>query len=147
MAQWKRIMSNQWIDPNDCHSLAILVESVTAPLLIEHPAAVLLEVDIDQSIGIPADPTQTVDLIHSLVGQALAEMPSGGEITVTACETVHGIELEFADTGGDAEKRGKHLPMAAASIGATITWRNCPQGGAAATITFRRQSGTDRLAA
>lgn len=140
-------MPHQWIDPNACQSLAVLVESVTAPLLIEHPGAVCLEVDIDSSLGIPADPTRTVDLIHSLVKQALLEMPESGELTVTACETVYGVELEFADTGGDIETRQTRHPLAAAAIGAKVTWQNCPQGGAATTITFRRDTSSGRMAA
>ncbi len=140
-------MSHQWIDPNACQSLAVLVESVTASMLIEHPAAVCLEVDIDQSLGIPADPQRTVDLITTLVKQSLSEMPDGGELTVTACETIHGVELDMADTGGDVADRVNHLPLAAAAIGASVTWKNCPQGGAAAMVTFRRDAGSGRMAA
>ena len=143
----KRIMSHLWIDPNACQSLAVLVESVAASLLIEHAGAVCLEVDIDTEMGIPADPTHTVDLIGALVKQALAQMPESGELSITAVETAAGIELELADTGARVESRPTSLPMAAAAIGAQVTWQNCPQGGAAATIIFARQSGSGRLAA
>lgn len=140
-------MSHQWIDPTACQSLAVLVESVTAPLLIEHSAAVCLEMDIDLSLDVPADPTRTVDLIRTLVKQALAEMPDGGDLTITACETARGVELELADTGASIESRATRLPLAAAAIGAQIAWLNCPQGGAAVTVTFRRQAGQRRMAA
>jgi hypothetical protein len=143
----KRIMSHHWIDPNACQSLAVLVESVAASLLIEHAGAVCLEVDIDGSMGIPADPTRTVDLISVLVKQALAQMPDGGELSITACETAATVELELADTGARVEARPTSLPMAAAAIGAQVIWQNCPQGGAAATIVFARQSGSGRVAA
>ncbi len=140
-------MSHHWIDPNACQSLAVLVESVAASLLIEHAGAVCLEVDIDNALGIPADPTTTVDLIRALVKQSLAQMPDRGELTITGCETAHGVELELADTGERVESRPTSLPMAAAAIGAQVTWQNCPQGGAAATIIFARQSGSGRVAA
>ncbi len=140
-------MPHQWIEPNDCRSLAVLVESVIAPLLIEHSAAVCLEVEIDAEIGVPADANRTVDLIRALVSQSLDEMPDGGDLTVTACETHHGVELELADTGCGVESRVTRLPLAAAAIGAGVKWQNCPQGGAAVTITFRRESGSGRVAA
>lgn len=136
-------MSHPWIDPNACHSLAVLVESVVNPLLIEHTGAVCLELDIDTELRTPADPDQTAELIRTLVKQALVEMPESGELLVTACETDRGVELEFADTGRSIESRETRLPLAAAAINARIDWQNCPQGGAAATITFagRQQSG------
>lgn len=140
-------MSNQWIDPSSCRSLAVLVESVIAPLLIEHDSPVCLELDIDTSLEVPADPTKTVELLKGLVGQSLAEMPEGGDLTVTACETPTGVELELADTGCDVEAREQRFPMVAAAIGASVSWLNCPQGGAAVTIKFRSAQGEKRAAA
>lgn len=140
-------MSHQWIDPNACQTLAVLVESAAAPLLIEHNAPVCLEVDIDSDLGIPADPNQIVDLVRSLVKQSLHEMSDGGELSITACRTNLGIELELADTGRRVEARATSLPLAAAAIGAEVVWQNCPQGGAAATVVFPPQTGTGRLAA
>ena len=140
-------MPSQWIDLNSCHSLAVLVESVTAPLLIEHSSPVCLEMDIDTEVDIPADPQHTADLVKALVRQALQEMPEGGDLTITACETPGGLELELADTGGDIENRATRLPMVASVIGASIVWQNCPQGGAAATVAFRAEGGQRRMAA
>lgn len=140
-------MPNHWIDPSQCQSLAVLVESVTAPLLIEHEAAICLELDIDTSFGVPADSERMVDLLQALVNQALAEMPEGGDLTITACETAQGLELELADTGCDIENRLPSTPIAAAAMGLELVWQNCPQGGVAVTLTFHRQSGTGRLAA
>lgn len=139
--------SQTWIDPNSCRSLAVLVETVTSPLLVRHAAAVCLEVDIDAGLRIPADPGQTAKLIETLVSQALREMPDGGDLIVTACETQRGVELEFADSGGDVEDRSQSLPLTAASIGAKLHWQNCPQGGGAVTITFPRLAQARRKAA
>ena len=140
-------MPNHWIDPSQCQSLAVLVESVTAPLLIEHEAPVCLELEIDTSFEVPADSERTVDLIQALVNQSLSEMPDGGDLTITACETAQGLELELADTGCDIKDRLQRTPIAAAALGVELVWQNCPQGGAAVTMTFRRQSGSGRIAA
>jgi hypothetical protein len=140
-------MSDHWIDPNSCPTLAVLVESVAGPLLMQHTAPIALEMDVRADLDVPADPVRTADLVRTLVKQAIDEMPDGGDLTVTACETAHGIELEMADTGSDIEQRAQRLPLAAAAIGAQLVWQNCPQGGAAVTVTFRRQSGQGRIAA
>jgi hypothetical protein len=140
-------MSNQWIDPSSCRSLAVLVESVIAPLLIQHESPVCLELDIDTSLDVPGDASKTVELLKTLVSQSLSEMPEGGDLMVTACQTATGLELELADTGCDVNDREKRLPMAAASIGASVTWQNCPQGGGAVTIKFPPQEGIRRAAA
>ncbi|QDT02735.1 hypothetical protein K227x_11130 [Rubripirellula lacrimiformis] len=131
-------MTNHWIDPKTSHSLAVLVESVTVPLLIEHAGPVCLELDIDTQMKVPADPGRTVDLVRALVGQSLAEMSDGGDLTITACETADGVELEFADTGSDVGRRPQSRPMAVAAIGASVEWQNCPQGGGSVTVKFPR---------
>ncbi|GAA5510692.1 ATPase [Novipirellula caenicola] len=140
-------MSHLWIDPNSCESLAILVESVASVLLTQNPAPICLEVDIDSSIKLPANPNQTVDLIRSMVIQAVAEMTEGGELTITAVDGPNGLELEVADTGRAIELRETRIPFAVAAVGARIHWQNCPQGGAAATVVFRPQQGAARIAA
>lgn len=140
-------MTNRWIDPESCQTLVVLVESIAAPMLMEHSAAIALELDIDTAMRVPADPVQTASLIRTLVGQAISEMPSGGDLTVTACETPRGVELEMADTGGDIEQRATRLPLAAAALGARLDWQNCPQGGGAVTVTFPPQPGAGRMAA
>jgi hypothetical protein len=132
------MMSNQWIDPESCQSLAVLVETVTAPLLIQHPAPICLEMEVATSLGIPADPTQLAELIRTLAAQALAEMPAGGDLTITAQETAAGVELEIADSGRDLTERPTCLPMVASKIGASMNWQNHAAGGAVVKITFRR---------
>jgi hypothetical protein len=105
-------------------------------MLIEHPSPVCLELDIDVQLEVPANPARTCDLIRSLVSQSLSEMSSGGDLMITAVQTDAGIELEVADTGGDVDRRAQSRPMAAAAIGATLQWKNCPQGGASVTVMF-----------
>ena len=140
-------MSHPWIEPNACPSLAVLVESVIAARLMEHSAAVCLEAEIDPELEVPCDPERTVDLIRTLVNQSLEQMSDGGELTVTAFQGAGTVELELADTGGSLETRATRLPLAAAAIGAKVSWQNCPQGGVAATITFPYQQQSRRNAA
>lgn len=130
------IMSTQWIKPNECRSLAVLVESVIGQMLIPHSMPICLELDIDTKIPVPDDVSKVVALLESLVSQSLEEMPEGGDLTVTAVSSPAGIELELADTGCDVEQRSRRLPMVAAAIGASLSWQNCPQGGGAVTIRF-----------
>jgi len=129
-------MSTRWIKPNECRSLAVLVESVIGQMLIPHAMPICLELDIDTDIPVPDDVNKVVSLLESLVSQSLEEMPDGGDLTVTAVSSHDGIELELADTGCDVEQRSRRLPMVAAAIGAALSWQNCPQGGGAVTIRF-----------
>ena len=140
-------MAVGWMEPAECRNLLVLVESVTAPLLIQHESPVCLELDIDLSLPIPCNKQRTADLITALFSRALQAMSDGGDLTITACETPDGIELEIADSGTDVGERERHLPIAAAAIDADLTWQNCPQGGVAVTIRFPTQSKRNRLAA
>ena len=140
-------MSTRWIKPGECQSLAVLVETVIGQILLQHEAPICLELDIDTDIDVPANAEQVVQLLSSLVAQSLEEMDGGGDLTVTAVCTSSGVELELADTGSAVEDRSKRLPMIAASMGASLSWQNCPQGGGAVTIIFPRQSQNRRAAA
>jgi hypothetical protein len=140
-------MAIGWMEPAQCRNLLVLVESVTAPLLIQHQAPVCLELDIELELPVPSDSQRTADLITALSQQALQAMPDGGDLMITACETDAGIELEIADSGIDVANRERHLPIAAAAINADLTWQNCPQGGVAVTILFPAQPSSNRMAA
>lgn len=140
-------MAIGWMEPSQCRNLLVLVESVTAPLLIEHESPVCLELDINVELPIPCDADRAADLIKALSRQALDAMPDGGDLVVTACQTSSGIELEIADSGGDVSHRERHLPIAAAAVNADLQWQNCPQGGVAVTILFPAQSSSSRMAA
>ncbi|QEF97566.1 hypothetical protein Mal15_16070 [Stieleria maiorica] len=140
-------MAKGWMEPEQCRNLLVLVETVTAPLLIQHQAPVCLELDIELEIPVPCDHQRTADLITALSKQALEAMPDGGDLMITACQTAAGLELEIADSGTDATRRERHLPIAAAAINAELQWQNCPQGGVAVTILFPSQASRSRLAA
>lgn len=139
--------SSSWIDPSNSTSLAVLVESVIGPMLMQHPTPVCLELEIDPHLSVPANAAQTVELVRALTRQALDEMRQGGDLMVTACETAEGIEFEMADNGTDVETRSQRIPLVAASLGAKICWQNCPQGGVAVTVLFPARSQSVRKAA
>ena len=140
-------MSNRWIEPEFCKTLDVLVETVIAPLLIQHESPVCLEMDVPVDLGVPADSVQTAEMIRALVAQSLVEMPDGGELLVTARSTPNGTELEIADSGGRIESRPRHLPFAAAKLNVELLWQDCPQGGAAVTVVFPSDTQSVRKAA
>lgn len=129
-------MSHQLIGKWNDHPLAIVVETVASPLLMSHPAPVCLDVDIDGDIRLPVDSPSLCQVLDSLIRQALSEMPKGGELTITGCETPMGVEIELADTGRDVAERPCKLPMIAAAMSADIRWQDCPQGGGAVTLSI-----------
>ena len=133
-------MSNQFIDPMRCDSLAFLVESIVGSVLSEHAAPICFEMEIDVKLGLPADPEAVARVASSLIRQAVQEMPDGGELAITAVENPQGgVELEIADTGNDVALRPRNHPMAIASIEAELQWLDCPQGGGCVTVIFAPQ--------
>lgn len=103
-------------------------------MLLAHPTPIVFEMDVD--LQLPNPSPRLKEILQSLLGQALEQMLDGGELNVTAQRVGDTIELEIADSGEGVEERSQRIPMAAAAIGATIDWQNCPQGGAATTIRF-----------
>ncbi len=116
--------------------LAAIVESAASQLLLGHSAPIALEMDIDVEIMNPVDAASLTGLLTNLMQQSIDEMPTGGDLTITACQTARGLELEIADTGDSAENRRRTLPMITAALSADVSWQNCPQGGAAVTIVL-----------
>ncbi|MCC9657501.1 ATPase [Rhodopirellula halodulae] len=140
-------MSHQFIGRDNDPPLAILVETLASPMLVAHPAPVCLEVDMDESLRLPVDHPSFCQLMESLVRQALLEMPEGGELTITGCETHTGVEIELADTGSVVASRACKLPLIAAALSAELNWQDCPQGGGAVTVKFPRYQAAQRRAA
>lgn len=129
-------MIQRGFSPTQPSSLAVLVECVVSPLLRKHPAPILFELNVDIELMTTAHREHLSRLVECLVTDSLREMPNGGELTVSGCQTSNGVELEIADTGSDAEHRSRVLSISAASLGCKPHWQNCPQGGAAVTIVL-----------
>ena len=143
----ENVMPGRWITPELCPSLAVLIETVTAPLLIQHQSPIGLEVDVDLGIAIPANPTQTAELIRMLVDQSLQEMAEGGELMITACEEASQVTILLFDNGPDAQDRSHRIPMVSTMIGAKLEWISPPEGGVCVRVTIPRRGESRRLAA
>lgn len=114
------------------------------------------EIDVPQGLVLHADRDMIRRAVLNLVLNALDVMPDGGELTVTACHTSRGIEIEVADSGPGIDQQaqdrvfepffttksgGTGLGLAivyriAEVHGGEVTVCNCPQGGAAFTLRF-----------
>jgi hypothetical protein len=127
-------------------SLAVLVECVVSPLLREHPTPILFELNVPIDLVTTTDQAKLADVVRSLVKSSLEQMTEGGELTVTGCQTSHGVELEIADTGGDLDSRGHKFSIAVAALGCKPQWQSCPQGGVAVTLTLPFQDSVRKAA-
>lgn len=127
---------------------------------------------IATTIDIPGDTTVYVDqemtrsVLLNLVFNAMDAMPSGGEIVVTAYNSDSGVELEIADSGPGltedvrdhlfepfytTKRDGTGLGLAVVerivrAHGAQIEATNCPEGGAAFTVSFPRRFAMEAAA-
>ncbi len=140
-------MKDKWIRPDQCPTLAVLVETVTAPLLIQHPSPIGLETDIDPDLPIPACPIQTASLIETLVNQTLEEMVDGGDFAITACRTASGTVLEIRDDRRAEDERAHSIPFVAGQLGAKLDWQNSDAGGVLLRVTFPDRGQLGRMAA
>ena len=125
-----------WPDPRQTRRLSVLIEATVHRMLMDHPAPVVLDLDVDPSMPVPAEPSMVSLILESLVRSSLAEMPDGGAIDIAAVRTDRGVELEVADTGPPAAERQRNVPLVVAQVGGTLDWRDCPTGGTAATVRF-----------
>jgi signal transduction histidine kinase len=135
--------------------LRILVEEVCESLGLQLAAQnITTDLDVPAGLSVLADRDMLRRALLNLILNALDVMPDGGELTITALATRHGVELEVADSGpGIVQSRESRLfepfyttKSGGTGLGLTIVERiaaahggdvnacNCPQGGAAFTI-------------
>lgn len=126
--------------------LRSFVATVVEPLCAARADDLSLEVDIPTRLECPPNRDMFATLLRQLVLESLGSMPSGGEITITACQSGSMIELEIADTR-EMQQALRSLPLAARQMGAELTWYACPQGGNAVTIRWNKQYRAGRRAA
>ena len=145
----------QWLD------LSPLVQDICDSLQSRLSSqAITVELDIPISTRIQADSRLLRHALVNLVLNALDAMPNKGQLQITSWAGPAGVELEIADSGHgiDTNKRsqlfdadyttkgqgrGQGLTVARQAIelhGGRIDACNCPQGGAAFTITFSVQA-------
>ena len=127
-----------------------------------------IDIDLDVPLGLTlsADRDMVRRALLNLVLNAIDVMPSGGELSITGCDTRYGIEIEVADSGPGLPEDASSLfepffttKHAGTGLGLAIVLRtvqvhggevcaqNCPQGGAAFTLKFRREQNEQPLKA
>jgi signal transduction histidine kinase len=145
----------QWLD------LSPLVQDICDSLQSRLSSqAITVELDIPMSTRIQADSRLIRQALVNLVLNALDAMPNMGQLQITSWTGPGGVELEIADSGDGIDTnrsnqlfdtnyttkgqgRGQGLTVAQQVIelhGGQIVACNCPQGGAAFTITFPIQA-------
>jgi signal transduction histidine kinase len=149
-------------------SLGKLVEDIYASLEPQFQAqSIQIEIDVPKNQFIAADQQMLRRAVLNLMLNALDAMPEGGTLTVTSYCGPNGIELEIADSGPglseDAMDKafepfyttksgGTGLGLAivariAEVHGGNVRAANCPEGGAAFTLTIPRPAEALREAA
>jgi len=149
-------------------SLRELVDEMQASLAPQFSAqAIATTIDIPDDLPITADRNMLRRVVLNLILNALDAMPDGGTLTIIACETELGVEIEVADSGPglskDAEQRlfdpffstkcgGTGLGLAIVSRiaevhGGDVMAQNCPDGGAAVTLCIPQLTASMEAAA
>lgn len=137
-------------------SLSDLLDEVCQSLSPQMEAQrISLEIDAPANLQVSADRDMLRRAILNLLLNALDAMPDGGQLVVTGLTSGHGFELEVADSGtGIAESLQEHVfepffttKSEGTGLGLAIVYRiaevhggsvqaiNCPEGGAAITIS------------
>ena len=155
----------------DCSGIRVaeLVEDVVSGVERQLEArGIRTEVDVPADLVCHADRRWLGRALQNLVLNAIDAMDGGGELSVTACSSPSGIEIEVADSGPGLDpevlarlgepflttkRTGTGLGLALAARvaeahGGRLLAVNCPQGGAALTIQIPHPvPGTERRAA
>lgn len=152
---WQRFLVGDLVE-EVCESMAPQLESQGVELDLDVPPNTLLE----------ADRELVRRALLNLVINALDVMPSGGDLVITAYDGGAAFEIEVADSGpGLSDEQSKKLfePFfttkdrgtglglsvvrnVAEAHGGRVSAENCPEGGAAFTLSFPRR-GTMEAAA
>ena len=124
-----------------------LIEQALAPMIQQRGSAIAWDFDLAHDLPEIVSTDSFNDLVRSLVCESLECLPDGGEISLTACRSGDGWDLEVADSGPDMEERPCHPRWAAAKLGVRLQWMNCPQGGCAVVAHFTEQKAQQIKAA
>ncbi len=145
-----------------------LIDEICASLSPQMAAqGIRASLDVASVETLAADRDMVRRALLNLVLNALDVMPDGGELVITCCRTTAGLEIEVADSGpgfsDEASSRacepffttkssGTGLGLAivervADAHAGTVTVTNCPEGGAAITLSIPQNLLSVRVAA
>jgi len=138
-----------------------LIDEVCASLELQLSAQLVdVEIDVPPTMLVTADRHMLRRAVLNLILNAVDAMTEGGELVITAYRSAGTFELEIADSGeglpDDVRRRafepfyttksgGTGLGLAivervAAAHHGSVTATNCPQGGAAFTLTIPQRA-------
>jgi signal transduction histidine kinase len=144
-----------------------VVEEAIASLSAEcKQQAIQVTIDVPADLAIDADHAMIRRAVDHLLLGALAAMPGGGSLVVTSATGRKTVELEIADTGAMLSEEGRHHafdPFGTTERGASgwemamvrriaelhggrVTAVNCPDGGAAFTLSIPRRAALEAAA-
>lgn len=147
--------------------LASLIIDVATVYTHQFEAAnVDVEMDVPHNLWVELDPLLMREAFRKLIDNAIEAMPSGGQLTITSLVGRRGLEIEFADSGrgvSDELKERLFEPFATtkhdhAGLGlslvrdivtshdGTVTVDDCPEGGAAFTLSIPLQAAKRQAA-
>jgi signal transduction histidine kinase len=137
--------------------LALVIEEICQSLAPQLEAqAIRVTIDCHPALAARADRDMLRRAILNLVLNALDAMPGGGRLDITCCRTAAGLDIEVADSGPGVpdddldrlfepffttKSSGTGLGLAiveriAAAHAGSIAVANCPDGGAAFTLSL-----------
>ncbi|MEM6690375.1 MAG: hypothetical protein AAF664_13165 [Planctomycetota bacterium] len=130
-----------WITPEDCPTLASLLETIISPMIAGCPSPICFELECDPELPVEYSAERLVQCIQAIVADSIEEMAQGGDLLVTVVPPKTGdstgssfFEIEVADTGRPMSERPKTHPFDLAALGGKLIHQDCPQGGVAVTI-------------
>ena len=148
------------------HALSVpaVIAAAIASLEVElHQSQSQIDVDLDPSLATVLCPTGFDETVQRLLHNSISRSSQfGAELSISACRTQRGIEIEIADSSPPVDD----LPRSAfsrcpthASVGMRGQWLNtnlpsgldvyhtrCPQGGQAWTLVLSSRNSLVRAA-
>lgn len=130
-----------WRTPEDCPTLASLLETIISPMIAGCPSPICFELECDPELPVEHSTDHLVQCIQAIAAASIEEMSVGGDLLVTVVPPQEGdeasdacLEIEVADTGRPLNERPKTHPFDLAALGGKLLHHDCPQGGVAVTI-------------
>lgn len=112
---------------------------------------IVVERDVDRQVADAWCPTSVEGYLMELLHAAIARSVTGGQLTLSACQTWRGLEIEVADGGNIADdvplhafspyrdwsssQRSERYRMSG-GVDVEVYRTRCPQGGQACTLVI-----------